>query len=46
MEEILPGEYKQCLHLWKPVYKEYVKLGFRLKEYPHNIVKKKIKKLF
>lgn len=47
MQDILPNEYKQCLHLWKPVYDEYVRIGYkRLKEYPHNIVKKKYKKLF
>lgn len=31
----LPNEYKQCLHLWKPVYDEYIRIGYRLKEYPH-----------
>lgn len=42
----LPNEYKQCLHLWKPVYDEYIRIGYRLKEYPHNIINKKFKKLF
>lgn len=31
----LPNEYKQCLHLWKPVYDEYIRIGYRLKYYPH-----------
>lgn len=30
MKKLLPNEYKQCLHLWKPVYDEYVRLGYRL----------------
>ena len=33
--KFLPNEYKQCLHLWKPVYDEYIRIGYRLKEYPH-----------
>ena len=32
---LLPNEYKQCLHLWKPVYDEYIRIGYRLKSYPH-----------
>lgn len=35
MYKLLPSEYKQCLHLWKPVYDEYIRIGYRLKEYPH-----------
>lgn len=35
MFELLPNEYYQCLHLWKPVYDEYIRIGYRLKEYPH-----------
>lgn len=31
-----PKEYWQCIHLWKPVYDEYIRLGFRLKSYPHE----------
>lgn len=31
-----PNEYKQCLHLWKPVYDEYIRIGYRLKYYPHE----------
>lgn len=34
--ELLPNEYKQCLHLWKPVYDEYIRIGYRLKRYPHE----------
>ena len=30
------NEYKQCLHLWKPVYDEYIRIGYRLKKYPHE----------
>jgi 3'-phosphoadenosine 5'-phosphosulfate sulfotransferase (PAPS reductase)/FAD synthetase len=30
LKKILPNEYKQCLHLWKPVYDEYVRIGYRL----------------
>lgn len=33
----LPNEYWQCLHLWKPVYDEYIKIGYRLKCYPHEV---------
>ncbi len=36
MFKLLPNEYKQCLHLWKPVYDEYIRIGYRLKEYPHE----------
>lgn len=34
--EKLPNEYYQCLHLWKPVYDEYIRIGYRLKYYPHE----------
>lgn len=33
--KLLPNEYYQCLHLWKPVYDEYIRIGYRLKYYPH-----------
>lgn len=33
---LLPKEYYQCLHLWKPVYDEYIRIGYRLKYYPHE----------
>ena len=31
MEQWLPNEYKQCNILWKPVYDEYRKIGYRLR---------------
>ena len=30
MKEILPNEYKQCLYLWRPVYEEYKRIGYRI----------------
>lgn len=30
MEDLLPNEHKQCEYLWKPVYDEYRRLGYRL----------------
>lgn len=36
--KLLPDEYKQCLLLWKPVYDEYIRIGYRLKKYPHEEV--------
>ena len=36
MYKLLPNEYYQCLHLWKPVYDEYIRIGYRLKYYPHE----------
>lgn len=35
MYKLLPNEYKQCLHLWGYVYDEYIRIGYRLKYYPH-----------
>lgn len=32
MEKLLPNERKQCEFIWKPVYDEYRRLGYRLKE--------------
>lgn len=32
MKFILPEEYKQCNLLWKPIYDEYKKIGYRLKK--------------
>ena len=32
MEKLLPSEYKQCNILWKPVYDEYRRINYRLKE--------------
>ena len=37
MYKLLPNEYKQCLSIWKPVYDEYIRIGYRLKQYPHEI---------
>ena len=31
MEQLLPIERKQCEVIWKPVYDEYRKIGYRLK---------------
>ena len=31
----LAKEYYQCLHLWRTVYDEYIRIGYRLKYYPH-----------
>jgi hypothetical protein len=32
MEEYFPNERKQCEIIWKPVYDEYRRIGYRLKE--------------
>lgn len=32
MEKYLPAERKQCEYIWKPVYEEYRRLGYRLKK--------------
>lgn len=32
MERLLPNERKQCEILWKPVYDEYRRIGYRLKK--------------
>lgn len=32
MEKLLPNEKKQCELIWKPVYEEYRRLGYRLKK--------------
>lgn len=32
----LPSEYKQCIFLWKPIYDEYIRIGYRLTYYPHK----------
>lgn len=32
MEKYLPNERKQCEIIWKPVYEEYRKIGYRLKK--------------
>jgi 3'-phosphoadenosine 5'-phosphosulfate sulfotransferase (PAPS reductase)/FAD synthetase len=33
--ELLPKEYEKAIRLWKPVYDEYIRIGYRLKKYPH-----------
>jgi len=33
MEEYLPNERKQCEFIWKPVYEEYRRIGYRLSKY-------------
>ncbi len=35
MKKLLPNEYKQCEILWRPLYTEYRRIGYRLKK---NIV--------
>lgn len=35
MYKLLPSEYKQALYLWKPIYDEYIRIGYRLTHYPH-----------
>lgn len=32
MEKYMPAERKQCEYIWKPVYEEYRKIGYRLKK--------------
>lgn len=32
MERCLPAERKQCEIIWKPVYDEYRRIGYRLKK--------------
>ena len=32
MEKYLPAERKQCEIIWKPVYEEYRRIGYRLKK--------------
>ena len=32
MEKFLPNERKQCETIWEPVYDEYRRIGYRLKE--------------
>ena len=34
--KLLPNEYKKAIILWKPVYDEYIRIGYRLKYYPHE----------
>ena len=32
MEELLPNERKACEAIWKPVYEEYRRIGYRLRK--------------
>ena len=32
MKKLLPNEYQQCCIIWKPVYDEYKRIGYRLKK--------------
>ena len=32
METLLPNEKKQCESIWKPIYEEYRRIGYRLKK--------------
>lgn len=32
LEQFFPEERKQCEYIWKPVYEEYRRIGYRLKE--------------
>ena len=32
MERYLPNERKQCEFIWKPIYEEYRRIGYRLKK--------------
>lgn len=32
MELYLPAERKQCEMIWKPIYDEYRRIGYRLKQ--------------
>lgn len=36
MEQFLPDEKKQCEAIWKPVYAEYRRLGYRLRKVPED----------
>ena len=29
LKELLPAEYAQCWMIWKPVYEEYARIGYR-----------------
>ena len=32
----LPKEYYQGINIWKSIYDEYIRIGYRLKYYPHE----------
>lgn len=37
LDKFFPEERKQCEIIWKPVYDEYRRIGYRLKPYEHQI---------
>lgn len=37
LKQYLPNEYKQCEILWEPVYDEYRRIGYRLKDNPNQL---------
>lgn len=39
MEELLPNERKQCEIIWEPIYKEYRRIGYRLRKDDKNLDK-------
>ena len=32
LEKFFPNERKQCEYIWKPIYDEYRRIGYRLRE--------------
>ena len=36
MERLLPNEKNQCELIWKPIYDEYRRIGYRLRKYDEN----------
>lgn len=36
LKTMFPAEYKQCEYIWKPVYDEYRRLGYRLRKVDEN----------
>ena len=38
LAKYFPNEYKQCENIWKPVYDEYRRIGYRLKKSPEQIL--------
>ena len=41
LKEQLPNEYKQCCFIWKPVYDEYKRIGYRLKDNEKELKEKR-----
>lgn len=39
LEKFFPGEYKQCEIIWAPIYKEYRRLNYRLKQFQQKTIK-------